>query len=71
MNIRFAFIMKDKSAAVPKVLTWCRQQGIKLKMDHFNGRNYTYCLLQPLRYSRSAKNYNIQIIVREIRAELL
>lgn len=70
MNIRFAFIMKDKSAAVPKVLTWCRQQGIKLKMDHINGRNDTYCLLQPSRYS-SAKNYNIQIIVREIRAELL
>lgn len=29
MDIRLAFIMKDKSAAVPKVLEWCRQQGIK------------------------------------------
>lgn len=53
MNIRCAFIMK--STAVPKLLEWCRQQGIKRKMESFNERNGTYCLLQPLRYSRSAK----------------
>lgn len=29
MNISFVFIMKYKSTAVPEVLEWCRQQGIK------------------------------------------
>lgn len=29
LNIRLAFVMKDRSAAVPKVLEWCRQQVIK------------------------------------------
>lgn len=27
MNIKLAFIMRDKSAAAPEVSEWCRQRG--------------------------------------------